>query len=67
MPQDLLLRLSSCGTQAYLPQGMWNLPEPGTEPVSPYWQVHSYVLDHQGSPDSKPFVFALFDYQIYIL
>ena len=24
-------QLSSCGTQAQLPQGMWNLPEPGIE------------------------------------
>ena len=25
---------SSCGTQAYLPRGMWNLPGPGIQPVS---------------------------------
>ena len=28
-------RLSSCGAQAYLPHGMWDLPGPGLEPVSP--------------------------------
>ena len=28
-------RLSSCGTQALLLLGMWDLPKPGTEPVSP--------------------------------
>ena len=28
-------RLSSCGTWAWLPCGMWNLPGPWTEPVSP--------------------------------
>ena len=28
-------RLSSCGSQAYLPCGMWDLPGPGIEPVSP--------------------------------
>ena len=28
-------RLSICGTWASLPSGMWNLPGPGTEPVSP--------------------------------
>ena len=27
--------LSSCGTQAPLPQGMWDLPGPGIEPTSP--------------------------------
>ena len=27
--------LSSCGAQAQLPRGMWDLPRPETEPVSP--------------------------------
>ncbi len=25
---------SRCGAQAYFPHGMWDLPRPGTEPVS---------------------------------
>ena len=29
------VRLSSCGALAYLPRGMWHLPRPGTEPMSP--------------------------------
>ena len=28
-------RLSSCGSQAQLPRGMWDLPRPGLEPMSP--------------------------------
>ena len=28
---------SSCGAQAYLLWGIWNLPKPGIEPVSPAW------------------------------
>ena len=28
-------RLSSCGSRAYLLRGMWDLPRPGLEPVSP--------------------------------
>ena len=28
-------RLSSCGTRAWLLSGMWDLPGPGIEPVSP--------------------------------
>ena len=28
-------RLSSCGPRAYLLRGMWDLPRPGLEPVSP--------------------------------
>ena len=26
---------SSCGTWTYLPRDMWDLPEPGIEPVYP--------------------------------
>ena len=29
------LRLSSCGSRAQLLRGMWDLPRPGFEPVSP--------------------------------
>ena len=28
-------RLSNCGSQAQLPRGMWDLPRPGLEPMSP--------------------------------
>ena len=28
-------RLSNCGSWAQLPRGMWDLPRPGLEPVSP--------------------------------
>ena len=28
-------RLSSCGSRAHLLRGMWGLPRPGLEPVSP--------------------------------
>ena len=30
-----MCRLSSCGSRAQLPCGMWDLPRPGLEPVSP--------------------------------
>ena len=33
--QALEHRLSSCGARAQLLHGMWDLPRPGTEPVSP--------------------------------
>ena len=29
------LRLSNCGSRAQLLRGMWDLPKPGLEPVSP--------------------------------
>ena len=31
----LKLRLSNCGPQVYLLHGMWDLPRPGLEPMSP--------------------------------
>ena len=45
-------RLSSCGSRAQLLRGMWDLPKPGLEPVSPNWQADSQPLHHQGSPRS---------------
>ena len=33
--QALEHRLSSCGARAWLLRGMWDLPGPGLEPVSP--------------------------------
>ena len=30
-----MLRLSSCGSRAQLLRGMWDLPRPGLEPMSP--------------------------------
>ena len=43
-------RLSSCGSQAQLLRGMWDLPRPGLEPCPLHWQADSQPLHHQGSP-----------------
>ena len=48
-----LMGFSSCGAWAWLPCGMWNLPEPGIEPVSP--AVDAYPLYHQGGPQMEEF------------
>ena len=32
-------------------RGMWNLPRPAIEPVSPALAADSYPLHHQGSPE----------------
>ena len=37
-------RLSSCGSQAQLLRGMWDLPRPGLEPVSP--ALSRQILNH---------------------
>ena len=57
-------RLSSCGSRAQLLRGMWDLPRPGLEPVSPGWQADSQPLRHQGSPN-RCFLIAciLLDFQ----
>ena len=41
---------SSCGTRAQLPLGSWDLPRPGSKPVSLALQHDSLPLDHQRSP-----------------
>ena len=37
-------RLSSCGSRAWLLRGMWDLPRPGLEPVSPC--IGRQILNH---------------------
>ena len=46
-------RFSTCGTQAQLLCGMWDLPEAGIEPVSLHCKMVSLTLNHQGKPLKK--------------
>ena len=41
---------SNCSSRAQLLCGMWNLPRPGIEPMSPA-MADSYPLHHQQSPN----------------
>ena len=43
-------RLSSCGARAYLFRGMWDLPEPVLEPVSPALAGRFPITVPQGKP-----------------
>ena len=43
-------RINSCGTQASLLQGMWNLPRPGIKPMSPTVAGKFLTTKQQGSP-----------------
>ena len=45
-------RLSSCGAQAYLLCGMWDLPRPGLEPVSPALAGGFLTTAPPGKPQS---------------
>ena len=44
-------RLSSSCVQAYLAQGMWDLPGPGTEPVSPASAGRFLATEPPGKPE----------------
>ena len=48
-------RLSSCGSQAWLLRGMWDLPRPGLEPVSPALAGRLSTT----APPGKPFLCSL--------
>ena len=53
-------RLSSCGSQAYLLRGMWDLPRPGLKPVSPALAGRFSTTAPPGKPNqntsNSPFV-----------
>ena len=46
-------RLSSCGSRAQLLRGMWDLPRPGHEPVSPALAGGFLTTAPPGKPKSK--------------
>ena len=48
-------RLSSCGSRAQLLRGMWDLPRPGLEPVSPALAGRLSTT----APPGKPILFIL--------
>ena len=48
-------RLSSCGSQAQLLRGMWDLPRPGLEPVSPALAGGFSTTAPPGKPHSEQF------------
>ena len=52
----LELRLSSCGAWALLLHGMWDLPGPGIEPMSPALAGGFSTTAPSGNPSSKHFL-----------
>ena len=48
-------RLSSCGSRAQLLRGMWDLPRPGLEPMSPALAVRFSTTEPPGKPHSVIF------------
>ena len=51
-------RLSSCGSRAQLLRGMWDLPRPGLEPVSPALAGRLPTTVPPGKPPSCSFKFG---------
>ena len=49
-------RLSSCGSRAHLLCGMWDLPRPGLEPVSPALAGRFPTTAPPGKPSLATFV-----------
>ena len=48
-------RLSSCGSQAQLLHGMWDLPKPGLEPVVPC--IGRQILNHRATREAQELIF----------
>ena len=46
-------RLSNCGSRAQLLRGMWDLPRPGLEPVSPALTGRFSTTAPPGKPEYK--------------
>ena len=57
------LGLSSCGTQMLVAHGMWNLPIPGIEPMSPTLAAGFLTTVPPGSPILLFFI--LFSFNMY--
>ena len=54
--QALEHKLSSCGTRAQLLRGMWDLPGPGLEPVSPALAGRFLTTAPPGKPPAGGFL-----------
>ena len=49
-------KLSNCGSRAQLLYGMWDLPRPGLEPVSPALAGRFSTTAPPGKPQTNPFL-----------
>ena len=54
-------RLSNCGSRAQLLRGMWDLPSPGLEPVSPALAGRFSTTVPPGNPSSLVLLRILYD------
>ena len=54
-------RFSSCGSRAQLLRGMWDLPRPGLEPVSPALAGRFPTTAPPGKPKKRIFLINVFE------
>ena len=62
-PWTLQHRFNNCGTQVYLPCGMWDLPGPGTKPVSP--ALAGRILYHWGTREAQDCILITEMYSVF--
>ena len=60
-------RLSNCGSRAQLRRGMWDLPRPGLESVSPALAGRFSTTAPPGKPKISDFVFSFTGFSSYYL
>ena len=53
-------RLSNCGSRAQLLRGMWDLPRPGIEPVSPALAGRFSATAPPGKPTSHLYLWVIY-------
>ena len=58
-------RLSSCGPLAQFPRGMYHLPRPGIEPVSPTMAGRFFITEPPGKPNKQTTVLLKYLYSFY--
>ena len=58
-------RLSSCGPLAQFPRGMYHLPRPGIEPVSPTMAGRFFITEPPGKPNKQTTVLLKYLYTFY--
>ena len=64
--QALEHRLSSCGARALLLRGMWDLPGPGLEPVSPALAGQFPTTAPPGKPHLTSYVVSFLDHNFLV-
>ena len=58
--------LSSCGSQAQLPQGTWDRPRPGVKPTSPVWAGRFFITGPPGRSNAMRLIHLTYIRCVYV-